>query len=62
LWSNLARLNGRSGTVEYWYMFLVNEQPLWDNLVLSLKMSRTYDRSAGKHHRTALSLEVRMTW
>jgi len=62
LWSNLARVDGRSGTVEYWYLFLRNEQPIWDDVTLAVKMSRTYDRDASERHRTALSLEVRATW
>ncbi len=62
LWSNLARLNGRDGTVDYWYLFLRNEQTLWDGMTLAVKMSRTYDRDASERHRTTLSLEVRAVW
>ena len=62
LWSNLARLDGRNGTVDYWYLFLRNEQTLWDGMIMAVKMSRTYDRDAGERHRTTLSLEVRAVW
>ncbi|MCK4373440.1 MAG: hypothetical protein KAW61_09840, partial [candidate division Zixibacteria bacterium] len=62
LWSNLARLDGRNGTVDYWYLFLRNEQALWDGMIMAVKMSRTYDRDAGESHRTTLSLEVRAVW
>ncbi len=62
LWSNLARLDGRNGTVDYWYLFLRNEQTLWDGTTMAVKMSRTYDRDAGERHRTTLSLEVRALW
>ena len=62
LWSNLARLDGRNGTVDYWYLFLRNEQTLWDGMTMAVKMSRTYDRDSGERHRTTLSLEVRALW
>ena len=62
LWSNLARLDGRNGTVDYWYLFLRNEQTVWDGMTMAVKMSRTYDRDAGERHRTTLSLEVRALW
>ncbi|MCK4461115.1 MAG: hypothetical protein KAW46_04890 [candidate division Zixibacteria bacterium] len=62
LWSNLARLDGRDGTVDYWYLFLRNEQTLWDGMTMAVKMSRTYDRDAGERHRTTLSLEVQALW
>jgi len=62
LWSNLARLDGRKGTMEYWYQYLRYEQLVWGSISLATKFSHAYDRDAGERHRNALALEVRATW
>lgn len=61
-WSNLARFDARHRMVDYWYLFVRNEQPLAEGVLVAVKMSRIYNRDAGIKHRTQLSLEVKAIW
>lgn len=62
VWSNLARFDARNRMVDYWYLFVRNEQPLAEGVLVAVKMSRSYNRDAGAKHRTQLSLEVKAIW
>jgi len=62
VWSNLSRLDLRHGAVEYWYLFVRNEQPLVEGVMAAVKISRSYNRDTGRTHRTQLSLEVKARW
>ena len=62
VWSNLARFDARNGIVDYWYLFVRNEQPLVEGILAAVKISRSYNRDDGTRHRTQMSLEVKAIW
>lgn len=62
VWSNLARFDARNRMVDYWYLFVRNEQPIVEGIMAAVKISRSYNRDAGERHRTQLSLEVKAVW
>ncbi|HUV31640.1 MAG TPA: hypothetical protein VMY05_11200 [Acidobacteriota bacterium] len=56
LWSDLARLNGDG--IQYWYVFLQNEQELHERVRLTAKFGHTYSRTAAQTHRPVISVEL----
>jgi hypothetical protein len=62
VWSNLARFDARNGMVDYWYLFVRNEQPLTEDILAAVKISRSYNRDDGTRYRTQMSLEVKAIW
>ncbi|MFQ6007646.1 MAG: hypothetical protein ACE5K8_01715 [Candidatus Zixiibacteriota bacterium] len=61
IWSNLAHFDLEDTAIDYWYMYVRNEQPLFPGMTAAIKMSHRYDRNAGEKHYTVISLEVNTT-
>jgi hypothetical protein len=61
LWSNLAQVDAKDAAVDYWYVYVRNEQYLFNGLMAAIKLSHRYDRKAGEKHYTVVSLEVSTT-
>jgi hypothetical protein len=58
VWSNLARLDMDKGAIDYWYVYVRNQQRLFPHVTAAVKLSHRYNRDAGEKHYTVVSLEV----
>jgi hypothetical protein len=57
VWSNLGRI--RDGDVEYWYMYLRNEQVLSNNLFFAVKLADTFRGDRYDKNEPVVSFELR---
>lgn len=59
IWSNLARFDLRYSAIDYWYIYIKNEQQLFSGVAIAMKLSHSYDRNPNGEHRTVILLELR---
>jgi hypothetical protein len=55
VWSNLSRLTGRR--IDYWYVFVRNEQHLSDRVHMITKLGNAFQRGSADESRLILSME-----
>ncbi len=61
-WSDLSRYDLNEGRFEYWYLFAQNEQPLFDGINLSFKLSHRYNTDGPEQQQSQVSIELTAVW
>jgi hypothetical protein len=56
LWTNVSRIE--NGSLDYWYGYVQHEQPLFESILVVLKLSRAYRRNMNPPGYTQFAIQV----